>query len=84
MFNLILDTGSSDLWLAGSNCVSCPPGVPTFDTSTSTTFGKATTTLSNGPVIITYGSGKVSGTLGQDVVSMGGFEISNQIFGDYP
>ncbi|KAH9032625.1 aspartic peptidase domain-containing protein [Lactarius hengduanensis] len=35
-FNLVLDTGSSDLWFATNVCASCPSGTPEFDPSKST------------------------------------------------
>lgn len=30
---------------------------------------------------MTYGSGQAVGTLGQDSVTLGGFQVSNQVFG---
>ena len=33
---------------------------------------------------ISYGSGAARGTLGKDVVQMAGFEVSSQVFGEYP
>lgn len=74
-FDLVMDTGSSDLWVADTSCTSCPRGIPLFDPSKSTTAQ-----LSNTPTNIKYGSGEVAGQRAQDVVSMGGFNISNQVF----
>ncbi|KAF8322235.1 acid protease [Clavulina sp. PMI_390] len=75
-FNVIMDTGSSDLWLAGSTCTSCSSIGNTFDTSTSSTF------QSTGAVIdITYGSGEVKGTLGNDTVTVAGYTLSGQAVG---
>jgi cathepsin D len=75
-YDVILDTGSSDLWLAGSGCLSdACDGVATFDPKTSSTFKNSSSVFQ-----ITYGSGEASGTLGQDVVQMAGFSVSNQIF----
>lgn len=75
-FNVILDTGSSDLWVSDSNCQVGCDGVPTFASASSSTFKNLTTDFS-----ITYGSGKAVGSLGQDTVQMAGFSVSNQVFG---
>ncbi|KAJ3746966.1 acid protease [Lentinula raphanica] len=76
-YDVILDTGSADLWLASSDCAdSACDGVPTFKASDSSTFQNKSTEFS-----ITYGSGAAAGSLGEDVVQMAGFSVSNQIFG---
>jgi len=75
-YEVILDTGSSDLWLAASTCESkACSGIASFKPSSSSTFQN----LSK-PFSITYGSGEAAGSLGQDVVQMAGFSVSNQIF----
>jgi cathepsin D len=74
-FNVILDTGSSDLWVADSSCLLGCQSVATFDTATSSSFVNSST-----PFAITYGSGQAQGTLAKDVVQMAGFSVSNQIF----
>ncbi|KAG0696968.1 aspartic peptidase domain-containing protein, partial [Suillus ampliporus] len=72
-FNIILDTGSSDLWVATSACASCA--------STEFTTSKSSTYQVSGPSIpITYGSGSVNGITSQDTVSFGGFTITKQEF----
>jgi len=73
-FNVILDTGSADLWLAESSCTSCGD-VPTFDPATSSSFDN-----SSQPFNIQYGSGAAEGTLAQDRVQMAGFSVANQVF----
>ncbi|KAH9893556.1 aspartic peptidase domain-containing protein [Cubamyces lactineus] len=76
-YNVILDTGSSDLWLAASDGVSTnDDGIPTFDPSASSTFSDLNTSFS-----ISYGSGAARGTLGKDVVQFAGFEVDSQVFG---
>ncbi|KAJ3730003.1 aspartic peptidase domain-containing protein [Lentinula guzmanii] len=76
-YDVILDTGSADLWLASSECAaSACDGVPTFKSSDSSTFQNKSTEFS-----ITYGSGAAAGSLGEDVVQMAGFSVSNQVFG---
>jgi hypothetical protein len=74
-YNVILDTGSADLWVADSLCSSGCENVPTFDSSSSSSFQNESTTFS-----ITYGSGQASGSLGSDVVQMAGFSVKNQVF----
>lgn len=74
-FNVILDTGSSDLWLADSACTTGCQGVPTFNPTSSSSFTNEST-----PFAITYGSGEAAGALGTDVVQMAGFSVQNQIF----
>lgn len=76
-FNVILDTGSSDLWLADTQCTSCDPSTPLYDTSKSSSIQQ--TTGAGSATTIRYGSGEVVGSIVQDVVSMGGFSIPNQI-----
>lgn len=70
-FNLILDTGSSDLWVATSSCTSCAS--TEFITSKSSTYQSSGSSLQ-----INYGSGSVKGTPSQDTVSFGGFTITQQ------
>ncbi|KAF8972676.1 aspartic peptidase A1 [Flammula alnicola] len=74
-FNVILDTGSADLWIADSACITGCESVPTFDSASSSTFHNQSTSFS-----ITYGSGRAAGSLGSDVVQMAGFSVANQVF----
>ncbi|PIO53926.1 hypothetical protein TELCIR_24721, partial [Teladorsagia circumcincta] len=72
---LVLDTGSSNLWVIDAACTTdACNGQPTsgytkhkFDTTKSSTFTKETRTFS-----IQYGSGSCNGYLGIDVVSFAG------------
>ncbi|KAH9971726.1 aspartic peptidase A1 [Lactifluus volemus] len=75
-FDVILDTGSADLWLAASTCTQGCNNIQTYASSSSSTFSS-----SNQPFSITYGSGKASGTLATDVVQMAGFQVQKQVFG---
>ncbi|KAG2040135.1 aspartic peptidase domain-containing protein [Suillus americanus] len=75
-FNVILDTGSSDLWVAGQGCTTGCSKVQLFDDLSSSTFHN----LSE-PFEIQYGSSAATGTLGQDIVQMAGFSVPNQVFG---
>ncbi|KAL4073758.1 aspartic peptidase domain-containing protein [Scleroderma citrinum] len=71
-FQVILDTGSSDLWVVTTSCSSCS-GTPTFDTAKSSSFQ-----VSSSSVQITYGSGSVKGVVAADTVSFGGFTMPTQ------
>lgn len=77
-FSVVLDTGSSDLWVASTSCIQCTSIVSNFfDPARSASF---TDTRSN--VSIKYGSGQVAGTVGIDTVSMAGYTVANQSFGN--
>ncbi|KAH0836320.1 acid protease [Lanmaoa asiatica] len=75
-FDVILDTGSSDLWVASSSCELTCAGTGNFDAAKSSTFKSLSHDFD-----ITYGSGEAVGTLVEDVVQMAGFTVSNQQFG---
>ncbi|KAF7376646.1 Acid protease [Mycena sanguinolenta] len=75
-FNVILDTGSSDLWVADSSCVNCDRGTPVYEFSQSSSFKQQ----SNNPIPISYGSGNVEGFLATESVSMGNFSLTGQGF----
>lgn len=77
-YNVVLDTGSADLWIGGSSCSRCAAATTgaRFDPSSSSTFNTA-----SGSLAIQYGSGSVQGTLGTDTVSLGGFQVPGQKFG---
>ncbi|TFY55761.1 hypothetical protein EVG20_g9201 [Dentipellis fragilis] len=75
-YNVILDTGSADLWLADSACVTGCTNVPTFNPESSSSYKNLSTAFS-----ITYGSGRASGVLATDVVQMAGFQVENQVIG---
>ncbi|KAG6336636.1 hypothetical protein ID866_2443 [Astraeus odoratus] len=71
-FQVILDTGSSDLWVVTTACTACTDG-PTFDTSKSSSFQSSSSQLQ-----IDYGSGSVRGTVSADTVTFGGFNMPTQ------
>ncbi|KAK0462521.1 aspartyl protease [Desarmillaria tabescens] len=77
-FNVILDTGSADLWVADTNCLSCSSSTPLFNSQSSSTL--QTASGSNSQTTIRYGSGAVAGTLSSDTVAMGGFTVNQQTF----
>ncbi|KAK7448817.1 hypothetical protein VKT23_013547 [Stygiomarasmius scandens] len=73
--NVILDTGSSDLWVATDQCTTCSRGTPLFTTGSSSSVK-----VSSQGTNIRYGSGEVDGQLASDTVEMGGFTIDQQTF----
>ncbi|KAI6131532.1 aspartic peptidase domain-containing protein [Pisolithus croceorrhizus] len=74
-FQVILDTGSSDLWVVTTSCTTCTSDETPFDASKSSSY-KA----SDSQLTINYGSGSVKGTVAEDTVSCGGFTVPNQEF----
>jgi len=75
-FNVIFDTGSSNLWIPAANCSDCGAH-PTFKATDSSTY------VPNGaPFNIQYGSGPVSGYLGADDLNVGGLAVSNVTFAE--
>jgi len=82
-FNVVLDTGSADLWIADTTCQRCSSSTPLFQSSKSTSFqgtGQQSNALLGQSVTIQYGSGTVSGITVADTVTMGEFTISSQAF----
>lgn len=73
-FNVIFDTGSSNLWIPAPNCTNC--GLHTkFNPAASSTFRP------NGSAFaIDYASGPVSGYLAYDTVNMAGINVANVEF----
>lgn len=74
-FDVILDTGSADLWVADTSCTSGCSKIALLEAASSTTLKN----LSQ-PFDIQYGSGEAAGYLVQDIVQMAGFSVSNQVF----
>lgn len=76
-FEVIFDTGSSDLWVASSNCDDSCGRHAEYDSSASSTY------IANGTVFnIEYGSGPVSGYQSFDVLNMGGMTVESQEFAE--
>ncbi|KAI0347724.1 acid protease [Trametopsis cervina] len=76
-FNVILDTGSADLWVAtgGQQSGRSSKGIALFTPESSSTFQDLNT-----PFSIRYGSGAAQGGLGRDQIQFAGFGL-NQTFG---
>lgn len=76
-FEVIFDTGSSDLWVAGSGCDSSCGRHAEYNAAKSSTY------VANGTVFdIMYGSGPVSGYQSIDTLTVGGIVIKSQEFAE--
>jgi len=77
-FKVILDTGSSNLWVPSSECGSIACYLHNkYDHESSSTYKK------NGSEFeITYGSGSVSGYVSKDAVTLGDLTIKDQLFAE--
>ncbi|KAL8721344.1 MAG: hypothetical protein Q9225_001956 [Loekoesia sp. 1 TL-2023] len=77
-FKVVLDTGSSNLWVPSQECGSIACFLHTkYDSSSSSTYKK------NGSEFeIRYGSGSLSGFVSRDTVRIGDLTIKNQDFAE--
>ncbi|KAI0637087.1 acid protease [Trametes polyzona] len=73
-FMVLLDTGSSDLWVVSSDCATTDcEGVRKYRRTPS--FSQ-----SDVPFHLSYLVGNVSGTVGSETVTLGEFQVSSQVF----
>ncbi|KAG2203284.1 hypothetical protein INT47_000204 [Mucor saturninus] len=76
VFELAVDTGSSDLWIPGSQCPDSLCPLVKFNEANSTTY-KATSENFN----IKYGTGNATGKYALDTITIAGATIEEQQFG---
>lgn len=77
-FKVVLDTGSSNLWVPSSECNSIACFLHSkYDSSSSSTYKKNGTEFD-----IKYGSGSLSGFVSQDVLKIGDLKIKKQDFAE--
>ncbi|CAD6572710.1 MAG: Vacuolar protease A [Cyphobasidiales sp. Tagirdzhanova-0007] len=76
-FKVILDTGSSNLWVPSTKCTSIACFLHAkYDPEASTTFKENGTEFE-----IHYGSGSMEGVVQNDILTIGDLKIKNQDFG---
>jgi len=77
-FKVVLDTGSSNLWVPSSECNSIACYLHTkYDSSASSTYKKNGTSFE-----IRYGSGELSGFVSNDVFQIGDLKVKHQDFAE--
>ncbi|KAJ9109262.1 aspartic proteinase precursor [Naganishia friedmannii] len=77
-FKVVLDTGSSNLWVPGASCTSIACFLHAkYDATASSSYKQNGTAFG-----IQYGSGSVEGYISKDTLEIGDLTIKNQLFGE--
>ncbi|KAH0845419.1 Vacuolar protease A [Fonsecaea pedrosoi] len=77
-FKVVLDTGSSNLWVPSTQCGSIACYLhQKYDATASSTYKK-----NGSDFAIRYGSGEVAGFISQDILRIGDLKIKDQLFGE--
>lgn len=78
VFKVVMDTGSSNLWVPGLKCRSIACWVhKKYDSSKSATYSK-----NGSKFAIQYGSGSLEGVFDEDTITLGGLKVKHQVFGE--
>lgn len=77
-FRLLVDSGSADTWVASTACKGCSKNHKQLGPSTSSSFKSITPQT---PFSITYGTGSVSGHLGNDTLKIAEYQLKSHTFG---
>ncbi|GAB5589303.1 hypothetical protein Unana1_04203 [Umbelopsis nana] len=75
-FSVLVDTGSTELWVPGPGCPKTECFGALFNTQASSSYIATTN-----PINLVYGVGSDNGTYGKDIVSVGGYTVQNLTFG---
>ena len=73
---VVLDTGSSDLWFTTTGCLDCTAETPLFNPAKSSSLQKGIQ-----DVPLSYGSDGADGHSAHDTVSVASFTVNSQAFG---
>lgn len=76
-FQVIYDSGSSNLWVPNAKCTNCKPKGAKYNSAASSTY------KANGKAFaLQYGTGNCTGFLSSDNVALGGVTITDFAFGE--